>query len=66
MNVVSPIMILWALGHLGAGLQFLAMGSLIRLAIQVEENTRTSAHCMEKLCSRSEPRAESPGPFFVS
>ncbi|WP_406697321.1 hypothetical protein V5E97_00615 [Singulisphaera sp. Ch08] len=66
LNVLSPIVILWALGAIGAGLEFMAMGYLIRLAIQVEENTRTSAHCLEKLCARVEPRTESPGSLFVS
>ncbi|SIO66805.1 hypothetical protein SAMN05444166_8228 [Singulisphaera sp. GP187] len=64
-NFLSLFVILWAMGPLGAGLQFLAMGYLIRLAIDVEENTRTSARCLEKLAA-AVPRAESPGPFFVS
>jgi hypothetical protein len=66
MKGLSTMVSLWALGLLGAGLQALAMGSLFRMAIQVEENTRTSARCLEKLCSRLEPRVENTGPFFVS
>lgn len=66
LNLLRPFAILWALVHFSGGLQSLAMGYLIRLAIQVEENTRTSARCLERLSSRAEPRAESPGPLFVS
>ena len=57
---------LWSLGFLASGLQFLAMGALFRLAIHVEENTRATAQCLEKLVSRLEPRAENIGSIFRS
>jgi hypothetical protein len=56
----------WALGVLAAGLQFVAAGTLCRLAIHVEENTRVSAQCLEVLIARAEPRREGGGPTFVS
>lgn len=62
-NVFSPIVFLWTTG---AGLQMLAVGYLIRLALQVEENTRTSARCLEKLTSHAEPSATPSGPRFIS
>lgn len=57
---------IWAAGLLYGGVQFLTLGALFRLAIQVEENTRRTAECLESLCSRLEPRTDNPGPLFVS
>jgi hypothetical protein len=57
---------LWSLMCLISGLQFLAMGALCRLAIHVEENTRASAQCLEKIRLRLEPREEGVGPLFIS
>lgn len=57
---------IWATGLLYGGVQFLTLGALFRLAIQVEENTRQTAQCLETLCSRLEPRTKNPGPLFVS
>jgi hypothetical protein len=57
---------LWSLGFLFSGLQFLAIGTLIRLAIHVEENTRMSAQCLEKIRVRLEPRDENVTPLFPS
>ena len=62
----GALAVVWALGLLVSGLQFLAMGALSRLAIHVEENTRASAQCLEKLRSLMEPRAENVGPQFRS
>lgn len=45
----------WSFGLLIGGLQFLAMGTVCRLLINVEENTRISAQCLEQLRSREEP-----------
>jgi hypothetical protein len=58
--------LLWSLGFLVSGLQFLAMAGLCRLAIHVEENTRASAQCLEKIRLRLEPRGEDVGPLFIS
>jgi hypothetical protein len=59
------LLILWSSALLIAGLQSLAMGSLFRLVINVEENTRISAQCLEKLRSRSEgPIGQNIGSLF--
>ncbi|MFO0890623.1 MAG: hypothetical protein U0790_15950 [Isosphaeraceae bacterium] len=57
---------LWSLVLLGSGLRFVAIGALIRLAIHVEENTRVSAQCLEKLASRIEPIEQRVGATFRS
>jgi hypothetical protein len=56
----------WSLGLLVSGLQFLAIGTLFRLAIHAEENTRASAQLLEKILARLEPREENVGPLFRS
>lgn len=57
---------LWSLGFLVSGLQFLAIGTLFRLAIHVEENTRAAAQSLEKIRARLEPKGEDAGPLFLS
>jgi hypothetical protein len=57
---------LWSLGCLLSGVQFLAMGTLYRLAIHVEENTRISAQCLESIRSRLETGEEIARPIFRS
>jgi hypothetical protein len=57
---------LLSLGFFFSSLQFLATGTLFRLAIHLEENTRMSAQCLEKICSRLEPRVANVGPLFPS
>jgi hypothetical protein len=57
---------LWSLGFLFSGLQFLAIGTLFRLAIHVEENTRMSAQCLEKIRVCLEAREENARPLFPS
>jgi hypothetical protein len=47
--------ILWSLALFMSGLQSVAIGALIRLAIHLEENTRVSAQCLERLRLRTEP-----------
>jgi hypothetical protein len=56
----------WSLGLLMGGLQFLAMGTVCRLLIDVEENTRISAQCLEQLRSREEPFGQNVGSLFRS
>ncbi len=65
-SIGGALSALWSVGFLAAGLQFMAMGSLFRLAIHVEENTRATAQCLEKLLSRLEPKAENIGSIFRS
>jgi hypothetical protein len=47
--------ILWSLALFMSGLQSVAIGALIRLAIHLEENTRVSAQYLEQLRLRTEP-----------
>jgi len=65
-GLVGSLSIVWSLGCLVSGLQFLGMGTLFRLAIHVEENTRAAAQCLEKIRTRLEPRDENVGPSFIS
>jgi len=65
-GVGGLVFILWSLGCLISGPQFLGMSALVRLAIHVEENTRVTAQSLEKLCSRLEPRVEPEVPQFLS
>jgi len=60
----GALWILWSLALLMSGLQSVAVGVLIRLAIHVEENTRVSAQCLEQLRSRTEPAEQNAGPVF--
>lgn len=62
----QAVIAVWAAGLLSGGVQFLTLGALCRLAVNVEENTRRTAQCLEVLCSRLEPRTDKPGPLFVS
>jgi hypothetical protein len=65
-GVGGAFSLLWSFGSLLSGLQFVALGTLFRLAIHLEENTRASAQSLEKLRSRLEPREEGVGPLFRS
>ncbi|MGC8642576.1 MAG: hypothetical protein ACP5XB_22190 [Isosphaeraceae bacterium] len=56
----------WSLALVIGGLQFLAIGTLIRLIIDLEENTRVSAQCLEQLRSREDPTERNVGSFFRS
>jgi hypothetical protein len=56
--------LIWSLGLLLSGLQFLAIGVLVKLAIHLEENTRISAQAMDKIRSRLEPRENVIEQFF--
>lgn len=47
--------LLWSLALFVSGLQSVAIGALIRLAIRLEENTRVSARCLEQLNARTVP-----------
>ena len=65
-GIIGAMSALWSLGFLASGGQFLAMGALFRLSIHVEENTRATAQCLEKLLSRLEPQAENVRSIFRS
>jgi hypothetical protein len=63
---MGALSIFWSLGFLASGLQFLAMGALFRLAIHVEENTRSAARSLEKIRVRLETKGENAGTIFRS
>ena len=65
-NLGAALSALWSFALLISGLQFLAMGSLFRLVINVEENTRISAQCLEQLRSREEPIEQNVRRIFRS
>jgi hypothetical protein len=54
-RIGGGLWILWSLALFMSGLQSVAIGALIRLAIHLEENTRVSAQCLEKLRLHREP-----------
>jgi hypothetical protein len=56
----------WSFGLLIGGLQFLAMGTVCRVLINIEENTRISALCLEQLRSLEEPFGQNVGSLFRS
>ncbi|MFO0907098.1 MAG: hypothetical protein U0794_01810 [Isosphaeraceae bacterium] len=58
--------VVWGFSSLMSGLQSLALATVIRLAIHLEENTRASAQCLETLRLRTAPAEPEPGPLFVS
>jgi hypothetical protein len=55
---------LWGFGLLISSLQYLAMGTVIRLVININANTRFSAQCLEQL--REEPFGQNVGSLFRS
>jgi hypothetical protein len=57
---------LWSFALLISGLQFLAMAGLIRLAVNLEENTRIAAQCLEQLRLREDPIERRAGLSFRS
>jgi hypothetical protein len=57
-GVGAGIALVWSFGLFVSGLQALAMGAFIRLAIHVEENTRATAQALAKLREAMEPKAE--------
>lgn len=65
-NLAGVMSLLWSFALLTAGLQSLGMGALFRLFINLEENTRISAQCLEQLRSREDPRERNAGAFFRS
>ncbi len=50
--------LIWSFGLFVAGIQSLAMGSFLRLAIHVEENTRATAQALDRLRTSLEPKPE--------
>lgn len=64
--VGTALSLLWAFACLLSGLQSVAFGTLLRLAIQLEENTRASAQFLDKIRMRLESGGEAVEPLFRS
>ena len=60
----ATISLLWSLASLLSGLQAVAWGTLFRLAIQLEENTRASAQFLDKIRKRLESGGDAVEPLF--
>ncbi len=60
----ATLFLIWAFASLLSGLQSVALATLFRLAIQVEENTRASAQFLDKIGRRLESSGEAVGPLF--
>jgi hypothetical protein len=65
-GVGGVVALLWSLGFFVSGLKFVALAALFLVAIHVEENTRSTAQCLEKLRPYFKPREENVGPLFRS
>ena len=50
----ATVALFWSFGLLFAGLQTVAMGTLCRLMIHMEENTRATAQVLDQIRSRLE------------
>jgi hypothetical protein len=62
----TTVVLVWSFGLLVGGLQMIAMGSLCRLMIHLEENTRATAQVLDKIRSRLESSPEAVEPLFHS
>jgi hypothetical protein len=62
----TAFLAVWSFGLLIGGLQFAAMGTVCRLLINLEQNSRISAQCLEHLLSREEPFGQNVGSIFRS
>ncbi|MDR3620887.1 MAG: hypothetical protein P4L85_16160 [Paludisphaera borealis] len=65
-GVGATLSLLWSFGSLLGGLQLLAAGALIRLMIQLEENTRATAQLLDRVRSRLDPHEEGTGSIFIA
>ena len=58
---------IWSLGLFAAGLQAVAFGSLLKLAVHVEENTRAIAQALDQLRPAVDLKADvDPNSIFLS
>jgi hypothetical protein len=60
------VSVLWSIGSLLSGLQFVTLGALLRLLINLEENTRVTAQSLDKIRIRLESGGEGVEPSFLS
>jgi hypothetical protein len=65
-NSWTALFLLWSFAFLFSGLQTVALGTLSRLAIQLEENSRASAQFLDKIRMRLESGGEAVEPLFRS
>jgi hypothetical protein len=63
-NSWTALFLFWSFAFLLSGLQTVAFGTLFRLAIQLEENTRASAQFPDRVRMRLESGGEAVEPFF--
>jgi hypothetical protein len=65
----AAVLLIWSGGLLISGLQFLALGSVCRLMIQLEANTRATAELLSRMVeppTRSCAKASDPESFFLT
>lgn len=61
------VALIWSIGLFASGLQALAFGAFVRLAIHVEENTRATAQALDKLRLAMDSKPEmDPRSIFLS
>jgi hypothetical protein len=64
--MTAILSLLWSCGITLGGLQFLAAGALIRLLLQMEENTRATVRILDRFRSRLDPVQKGTGTMFVT
>lgn len=62
----TALFLLWSAAFVFSGMQTVALGTLSRLAIQLEENTRATAQFLDKIRVRLESGGEAVEPWFRS
>lgn len=60
----TTLLLLWSFVSLFSGLESVALGTLYRLAIQLEENTRATAQFLDRIRIRLESGGEPVEPSF--
>ena len=64
--VPVTVAFVWSVALLVSGLQMIALGTLCRLMIHLEENTRATAQVLDRIRSRLESSPEGVEPWFRS
>jgi hypothetical protein len=62
----GTLSLLWSFGLLLSGLQLVALGTVFRLFIHLEENTRATAQILDKIRLRMETSGAGAEPLFRS
>jgi hypothetical protein len=63
---MAGFVFVWSSALILGGLQYIAAGALLRLFINLEENTRAAAQALDRIRTRLESQGEEVGPFFRS